>query len=643
MGPQRNRPLRGAMWISTLACIAMMTVVTFPACSSCDPVDVEQSPWTGGPGGLFDPTLQTDPFESSEEGEPFEYQSRYSMPEGVMGMVTAASIDKAISFLGPLMTQPGDMRNPIKLRTKTLTMVGQRLGLAHMSWLANAPIAVAVMELERYQNPVVVLAPFTSKGALLDALPASANKGGDVITWTHGNAKTYMKFTKRHVVVTQDRGLLTEAMRLFDDWFERWETDANIRIELDLQALVRAFPEQLKALTMTPEEVAEETQGDPYAFRPGTIIRMFFDHFQRIYVEARPSSDRLSVDVGLQLVDGDPLGFVLEGAAGQTSLDLGQMSANQWFTLALSAGLEDETKEYLSEWVGTWYGELLDLTEDEMEASHELWGELFGLMTGSLVMSVGVERGFGLTTDLLMQVEDSERFRVLYDGLLLTLYLRGLPLWQNSGTGPALPNGEFESFEDMVADLNKNFQETGISLEVVRTRGALSVDGIRLRKFDVAQEENPAADQGPDAGAPPTALPEPPRDRPDNVVDEAGMKRFMEPQLEFGVAFQGPLVAVSFGREAIQRVKTLVSGFVFDPRIPSAGRAPTPPGNALRTVIFPGLAQQALSVFMSNIADMEQFPADMVIDASMMTGEDGMLLSLDLPPDLLEDISLRVH
>jgi hypothetical protein len=216
-----------------------------------------------------------------------------------------------------------------------------------------------------------------------------------------------------------------------------------------------------------------------------------------------------------------------------------------WAAASFSSDITGEAfqdeREATSRAINTLYGDLLDLTPAEREASAPLWARFADLVTGGAYAFAFEQGEVPACGAIVMRVADAHRARFLTKRLLETFLLRIVPRIQDEEITLAdmpFPDGDFRTVEDLFKALNEVYGQVGMTFyesSLVEASEDIAVEALGIR-FDSTQRKEAAK-----AGR-------------SSLADIIGSK------LELAVAYRGNLMALVLSPAASTQAALLVSG-----------------------------------------------------------------------------------
>ncbi|MGB0589489.1 MAG: hypothetical protein ACPGU1_07410 [Myxococcota bacterium] len=460
---------------------------------------------------------------------------------------------------------------------KANSLLAKVLQFDPATWVArDKPATLLVVDPTRYLLGEVLVLGLRDTAALMAALPKGTFDADEVPPKGHTavyRSKTgniYVDFVGPNVVFTKHNDVFALVKAFIEEDLAAWKAPHDVDVVIDVTNMRTAFAEEIALTRQDPTPKGKRGSGVPLLSKAALLGMVdsldgisaqvvYQDGHFTIQTSATPRTDATgSWAWAVQWV---------KALAQRTTVPVAGLPNGTWAAASVSAdvtgGAFQDERAKTSAAINTLYGDLLDLTPAEREASAPLWGRFADLVTGGAYAFAFEQGEVPACGAVVMRVEDAHRARFLTKRLLETFLLRIVPRIQDEEISLAdmpFPDGDFRTVADLFKALNEVYGQVGMAFyesSLVEASEDIAVEALGIR-FDSAQREEAAK-----AGR-------------SSLADIIGSK------LELAVAYRGNLMALVLSPAASTQAALLVSGSFGEGTGPF--RAPRPGEAALAAV-----------------------------------------------------------
>ena len=341
-----------------------------------------------------------------------------------------------------------------------------------------------------------------------------------------------------------------------------WEADHDLNVIVDVDQIRSAFDKEIALTRDDPSPRGRRGSGVPFLSKQALLT--LADGFKGLSLDVDVEKGHFKIATKATQLE-TPKGASawlkdwLSALSGRTSVPLSGLPTGTWaaagFSSALSSDVFNPTRASVSTEVNTLYGDLLDLTPAEREASAPLWERLVELVSGNAFAFAFEQGEVPACGALVVEMSDAHRGRFLIKRLLETFLLRIVPRIQDEEIPIAdmpFPDGDFRSVSDLFKAINEVYQQVGITFyesALVEAGDDIAVEALGIR-FDTAKRAEAAK------------------------AGKTTLGDIIGSQLEIALAYRGNLAALVLSPNASTQAALLVSGSFGKGKSPFSGFSP---------------------------------------------------------------------
>jgi hypothetical protein len=540
-------------WIPLVTVLCASALLA--ACGSCG------APNEAAPAPLAEVTPEalpalpeaSDPFSNQPSGGPL-VSSSASLPALTPLMLRMASPDRADELIAAYEGARATV-GASDAGWRANSLLAKILKFDPDEWVArDKPATLLFVDPTKYMLGEVLILGLRDTDAFLRVVPKGTFDAdesppeGHTAVYRTPTGNMYVDFVGPNVVFTTHNDVFALVKSFIATELPTWETPHDVDIWVDVANMRTAFAKEIALTRDDPRPKGERGSGVPLMSKP--VLLAMVDGLDRVSGHLVLVDDHFKVQVAARQRD-KPTGSLAGAAdwvnalAQRTSTPIAGLPNGTWAAGSLSADLTGQAflpdREAISAVVNTLYGELLDLTPAEREASAPLWRHFADLVTGGAYAFAFEQGEVPACAGVVVRVKDGHRARFLTKRLLETFLLRIVPRIQDEEISLAempFPDGDFRTVTELFEALNEVYGQLGIEFYesgLVEANADIAVDAIGIR-FDRARHEEAA------------------KASKESLGDILGSK------LEVAVAYRGNLLALVVSPTASSQAALLASG-----------------------------------------------------------------------------------
>ena len=438
---------------------------------------------------------------------------------------------------------------------RATSVLAKILNFDPSEWVAqDKPATLFFLDPSRYILGEVLVLGIRDTDALLKQLPKGtfdedeAPPEGHTAVYRTRTGNIYVDFLGPNVVFTKHDAVFGKVKDFIAKDLASWERKHDLDIVIDVIQLRDAFSKEIALTREDPTPRGKRGSGVPLLSKRALLN--LADGFDQLSAQIDFQDAHFKVSASaLQREDprGESASLVkwLGALSGRTGVPLRGLPQGVWAASSISADLSDDGLkpfwEGLSLELNGLYGEVLDLTPAEREASGPLWARLLELLSGGGYAFAFEQGEVPACGALVLEVSDANRARFLVKRLLETFLLRIVPRIQDEEIEIAdmpFPDGDFRSTAELFKALNEVYQQVGVSFyesSLVEAGEDIAGEALGVR-FDTQKREEAAK------------------------AGKATLGDVLGSQLEVALAYRGNLLSLVMSPNASNQAALLVSG-----------------------------------------------------------------------------------